>query len=273
MSKKQAVATTEENKLPVAAFDFGGHEGAGREGADRDSYAIPFISVIQKMSPICDEADGSYNPDAKPGMLMNTVTGQLYDGKEGIVILPCHYQRRFLRWGPRDAGGGFKGEILPEKVAEMEEEGQVKNVDGRLFFPQDDGSVNEKKCDRLADTRNHFCILEDNGQQVLLSLGSTQIKKSKMLMSLLAAVKVATPDGRRVTPPTWANRVLLQTVLEQNDQGSWYGVKFSIDEERRLTNDRELYDAGVEFYKALQEGTAGEVRYHEAEPATQGDKF
>lgn len=263
------VAANPNMSVQVAAFDMSEDAGAGMEGADAASFAIPFLAVLQKLSPVCDETDGAYNPDAKPGMLMNTVTGQLYDGKVGVVILPVHYQRRFLRWGPRSSGGGFKGEMLPEVAAKLEFDGVVQNVEGRLYYPDADGQVNEKKCDRLADTRNHFFILEGTGQQMLLSLGSTQIKKSKALMSMLAALKID-HGGKKITPPTWAARVRVTTVLEQNDQGNWYGVRFAIE---GLIIDQDEYEAGKAFNKGLKEGTAGEVRYTDPEEATGSDKF
>jgi hypothetical protein len=269
MSKKSESTAVEVPKstLPTtSSIDFGADAGAGLEGADAASYAIPFLAVVQKMSPVCDEASGLYNPDAKPGMLMNTVTGELLDGKEGIVIMQAFYQRRFLRWGSRDANGGFKGEIMPEVAAQLEHEGQVRNVDGRLYYPLEDGTINEKKCDRLADVRNHFCVLAGTGQKVLLSLGSTQIKKSKALISMLSGVRVNGADGKPVVAPTWATKVLLQTVLEQNDQGSWYGVKFTM---KGFANNQDDVDAAKDFYQSLRQGTAGDVRYHD-EQAVEG---
>jgi hypothetical protein len=241
------------------------------EQADSASFAIPFLSVVQKMSPICDEASGVYNEDAKPGMLHNTVTGRLYDGKIGLHILCAHYQRRFLRWAPKaEGGGGFKGEFLPEVAAQMESDGKVINDGGRLYFPLEDGTVNEKKCDRLADVRNHFIVLEDTGEHMLLSLGSTQIKKSKGLLSMMSAIKLDTPNGK-VTPPTWANRVMIQTVLEQNDQGSWYGVKFTLD---GFTKSKDAYQAAKEFYLTLREGKGPEVKYTDETASQQSsDQF
>lgn len=258
MAKKDEVAEVKPNALSTSVIDYGTDSGRGMEEADSQSFAIPFLTVIQKMSPQCDEANSKYMEDAKPGMLINTVTNELYDGREGIIFLPAHYQRRFLRWAPRDNGGGFKGDMTPEAAATAREAGLVKEVDGKLYFPLEDGSISEKRCDRLADVRNHFGILEGANQRVLLSLGSTQIKKSKALMSMLSAVKATMPDKRQVTPPTWAVRVRIQTVLESNDQGNWYGVKFTLE---GLVSDPEAYAAGKDFYTSLQQGTAGEVRY------------
>ena len=269
---KKDVAKKDENKeLANAEFMFE-DAGAGMETADKDSFAIPFLSVLQKISPQVDEAEAEYIEGAKAGMLLNTVTQKLYDGKTGVIFLPCAYQRRFLRWGPRGTSdGGFKGEIMPEEAARLRDAGEVVDKEGKLYFPLNDGSIDEKKCDHLADTRNHFGILVDEetgeAQQVLLSLGSTQIKKSKMLMSLLNSAKIKGPKGL-VTPPTWANRIRLTTAQESNDKGSWMGLKVQ-PAEPKFVQSKDLYDIGKAFHATIASGEA-KVNYEAAPGAATG---
>jgi len=266
-TEEKSLATVTSTGLPVA-FDMGNDAGAGMEGADKDSFAIPFLSVLQKISPQCDEADAKFIDGAKGGMLFNTVTQQLYDGKEGLLFIPCAFQRRFLRWGPRGTeAGGFKGEFLPEVAAEMRQRGEVVEHEGRLYFPLDDGSVNPKKCDSLADVRNHFGIVYDpetgEAVQVLMSLGSTQIKKSKQLMAMLSAIKVKS-GASMVTPPTWATMVRLQTVVESNDKGSWYGLKITPE---GFVPSQDIYDLGKAFHELIAAGSAT-VDYAAADAAS-----
>jgi hypothetical protein len=243
---------------------FAADAGAGMENATEDSFAIPFLSVLQSNSPQVDEADGKFIEGAKAGMLYENVTGQLIDGKErGALIVPCHYKRVFLRWGPRGGeGAGFKGEIAPEVVADMRQKRQIVEVDGRLYVPLPDGTVNEKRCDRIVDTRNHYVLLvneaEGTAVQALLSLRSTQIKKSKALMSALASVRVQGPSGP-YQPSMFASTVRVHTVPEKNDDGSWFGVRFTM--EGRVT-DPILYKQGKAFYETVKKGMV-EVRYEE----------
>lgn len=265
-AKKDIVTNDTDSSQDLVAsnlpFDFSADLGGGMEGADKDSFAIPFLRVLQKISPQCDEADAAFIEGAKGGMLLNSVTNRLYDGKEGVTFLPCAFQRRFLQWAPRGTEGGFRGELLPEQVARMREEGLIVELDGRLYIPDEKGEVSEKKSDRIVDTRSHFGLVvdEDSITQVLLTLSSTQIKKSKQLMSILSAAKVRTAQGL-VTPPTWMNQVRITTVLESNDQGSWYGVKF---EPAGFVESKDLYDAGKAFHEAI---SAGEAKANFAEAA------
>lgn len=252
---KKALAKTNPNELSTN-LSFEADSGAGMEGTDKDSFAIPFLAVIQKMSPQVDEADPKFIEEARPGMITNTVTDELFDGKEGVTFLPCAFQRRFLHWAARGQGGGFKGELSPEDATALMEDGAVENYNGRLYFLEEDGSFQEDKSDYLADTRNHFGILvnEATGQmtQVLLSLGSTQIKKSKQLMTLLNGVKIKGSQGM-VTPPTWMNRVRITSVPESNEKGSWHGVRVELD---GLIDSQDLYDAGRALHEIIATGKA-----------------
>lgn len=251
----------------IEAPDFSGDAGAGMEGASQESFAIPFLSVLQKGSPQVDEASGVALEGARQGMFFENVTGRMFDGKAGITIVPCAYRRVFLRWAPKSASGGFKGELLPEEVAHLRTTGKIVDLDGKLFFPLADGTVNPMKCDRVADVRNHYVILinEDGSwTQALLSLGSTQIKKSKMLMSALAGVSLVGARGR-YTPATFATKVRVTTVPESNDKGSWMGVRFELAGQ---VTANDLYTAGKAFNESVRKGSV-EAKYEEpADPTT-----
>jgi hypothetical protein len=220
--------------------------GGGMEGTDRDSFAIPFLRVLQQLSPQCTKGNSAYMPDAEPGMILNTVTNEL-SGEDGLIFIPCAFQRRFIQWGPRGGeGGGYKGELLPEDVALKRASGEIKELDGELFV----GEPNPKKSDRIVDTRNHFgLVMTDVGaSQALLSLSSTQIKKSKQLMAILSSLRI---NG--TTPPTWASKIRLSTVMESNDRGSWYGLKL---EHAGFVDDPDTYAAGKAFYQVIGSGKA-----------------
>lgn len=273
MSKKEtAVATVEPTNTAVAlaGVDFAADAGAGMEGASQESFAIPFLSVLQKGSPQVDEASGAAVEGAKAGMLYENVTGRLFSGKDGVIVVPCAYRREFLRWGSRSAGGGFKGSFTPEVAAEMRLKGQIVDLDGRLYAPMPDGSVNPEKSDRFNDTRNHYVLIVDATTgawtEALLSLTSTQIKKSKMLMSALASVKLKNGAGQMYTPPTFANFVRVNTVGESNDKGTWFGVKFEL---LGQVDRAEIYAAAKAFHANIAKGSV-EVKYEDPAAADSG---
>lgn len=275
-TQTSAPATTNATSSALTTVDasmFAADSGAGMEGATAESFAIPFLSVLQKGSPQVDEASGAALEGAKAGMFFENVTSKLFDGKAGVTIVPCAYRRVFLRWAPKGAdGAGFKGELAPERVAEMRAAGHISELDGKLYIPLADGTVSDKKCDRISDTRNHYVLLVDEAtgawKEALLSLTSTQIKKSKMLMSALASVKLSSANGM-FTPPTFANLVRATSTPESNDKGTWFGVKFELAGQ---VSRPELYAAAKAFHASVAKG-AVIAKYEETDEHTEAKGF
>lgn len=238
----------------VAPVNFAEDAGSGMEGTTQESFAIPFLSVLQKGSPQVDEASGVAIEGAKSGMFFDNISGKMFDGKGGVTIVPCAYRRVFLRWTPRGMpGSGFKGEMTPEEVATLRSKGQIVEMEGKLYVPMPDGTVNDKRCDRIADTRNHYVLLvtEDGAfKQALVSLTSTQIKKSKALMSMLADIKIKGTNGM-YTPATFANQIKATSVPESNDKGNWHGWKF---DHAGMVDRGDIYAAGKAFNDTVKKG-------------------
>ena len=81
--------------------------GTGLEEATTEDYAIPFIRLLQPMSPQLNKNSGNYIEGASAGDLINTVSGEVYDGEKGISVVPCAYSKKYIEWIPREKGGGL----------------------------------------------------------------------------------------------------------------------------------------------------------------------
>ena len=246
MTSKQV--SEQKDQLPAMGGMFEEDEAGGFEGADRDSYAIPFLQVLQKMSPQVDASEDGYVEGAKPGQFINTVTEQLFDGDEGIWVIPCHYERTFIEWVLRDSGGGF--------VADHGlEEGQ------RLMAQT---TQDEKKRDilpngnELMDTRVHYILIvhEDGSYEpAVFSATRTQIKGSRQWMTTMNQLKVPRSSGGMFTPPMFSHLYKLTTRKRSNDQGSWF--VFDAKKQRMLgEGDEELYSAAKGFRDSVKTGQA-----------------
>jgi hypothetical protein len=100
----KAVATKEDASTAVAAFDpsmFEQDAGSGNENIGQDDLALPFLKIISGLDPLLDDIE-----ELRKGDIYNTVTGDIYKGKEGVRVIPCAYQRRFIEWAPRGQGSG-----------------------------------------------------------------------------------------------------------------------------------------------------------------------
>jgi hypothetical protein len=246
--------------------------GAGFEGADRDAYAIPFITILQSGSPQVKRSDGAYIKGAEEGMLFNSVTQEVQSGEDGqgLLVVPCYFTRRFTRWGARKLGGGLKGEYSPSDpiLARCRGEGGSEVGFGGRLLPDDKGEFHADTSDVLNDTRTHYVLVLRKADGTLAttleeaasfspavtSVTSTQIRKSRLWMSKMNDLKLRRRDGSIFTPPMFSHAYRLTTVPEKNDQGSWYGWK--IDLVGQVTNP-DIYMGGKQFRDAVK---AGEVK-------------
>ena len=52
--------------------------------------------------------------------MYNTVTGEIYNGTEGVLVLPCHFQRRFIQWSPLGDDQKAPIAIYEKKIAQKQ---------------------------------------------------------------------------------------------------------------------------------------------------------
>jgi hypothetical protein len=224
-----------ENQLPMV---YDAAPAAGFEDATRDAFAIPFLYVLQSLSPQCKKSDGAYIKGAEEGMLYNTVTQELFGGDEGVEIIPCSFTHTFVEWGLRESGGGFISEF--DSVSGHALKQRCKRDDrGRDILPSGN---------HLADTRNHYVLIKDgegNWQPVLMSLTSTQIKASRNWMSAMQR----TCESKRC--PMFALKYRLTTVPQQNEKGSWYGIALELI---GLVDSVAEYNQAKAFYEQVRLG-------------------
>lgn len=257
IAKSSASGDTHRDQLPVG-FDMSQHSGAGLENADRDSFAIPFLAIMQKGSPQVDKDSDAFVDGAEVGDLMLTTSGEVFKDEDGVDLIFCGYRRVFLRWAPESTGGGFKGELSADEVARGRANGQFIEQDNKLFA--DNGDV-------IRDTRVHYVlVLKDGGMPApaVLSVSSTQIKKSKMLMTQIQSYSAKDSKGKAFNPPSFGHVFHAETIAESNDKGSWRGWKFT---RRGYVESPELFKLAKDFHDTVA-GETVKVDYANAEGAT-----
>ena len=204
MSTDVTLRPTDELEL----YDFGDDVGDGFEDQTSEDYSIPFISVLQGLSPqVEDETLG-----ARPGMLYNTVTEELYKGSDGFEFVPVVTQHVFVEWVPRDAGGGFVGiHQLDSDVVKLAKESSTEF--GKYFTPE--GNT-------LTETFYVYGVMldeEGNEMVVVIPFTSTKIGVYKKWNTRIAAFKI---NGKR--PPIYAHKVRVTTVKEERAKGTSYNL-------------------------------------------------
>ena len=238
-----------ENTALVQSGMYEEDANLGFEQADEDAYAIPFLAILQSGSPQCKKSDGAYIKGAEEGKLFNTVSEELYDGEEGFDIIPVHYKRAFIEWQPRETGGGFVAEHNAADGQDLMAQA-VRDDKGHDMLPN--GNL-------LVDTRAHYVLVvgkDGTTEPAVMSMASTQMKKSRRWMTVMQNLKMTRPDGTKFTPPMFSHVYHVSTVPESNDKGSWYGWKIVTGAQ---IEDVNLYSAAKSFRDAILSGEAKEV--------------
>jgi hypothetical protein len=114
MSKNEVAAKKSTAVAVAMSFEQDAVAG-GFENMGQEDFALPFLRLLTNTSPEVGEVEG-----AMPGMIYNTVTGQLYDGKKGITVIPCAYVRQYIEWAPRGSGSGAPISI-PQRAISLAE--------------------------------------------------------------------------------------------------------------------------------------------------------
>jgi len=169
--------------------------------------AIPFIRVLQTLSPQLNQKKPEYIAEAQEGMFFNTVTKEIYGPTIDVVVLK--FDRIFIEWLPER--GGLVNYHSPEHAEE-------KAINKDVF-----GGWKTKSGNALQENYVYFILLEGKMQEgvAILSLASTQIKIAREWNRLMTTHIME--NGRRALPfyLVWT----LETEYRENDKGNWYTFK------------------------------------------------
>jgi len=248
-AKGAAVAKKETTAVALAKVNMEEDAGGGFEGATKDSFAIPFLAILQSGSPQCKKSEGAYIKGAEEGDVLNTVSNELFGGEDGVLVVPAAYVLSYVEWSKRENGGGF--------VAEHDAVGGAALA--RSCYKDDKGRDTLPNGNQLNQTHNFYVILvSDDGthQPTVISMTSTQIKKAKRWMSNMNQLRKQRDDGTTYQAPMFSSLYRLKTVAESNEKGSWFG--WAIERERELdatdNADVALYLEAKAFKQSIIKG-------------------
>tara|TARA_R110000744_G_scaffold3327_1_gene12841 strand:+ start:867 stop:1676 length:810 start_codon:yes stop_codon:yes gene_type:complete len=231
------------------------YSGTGFGEVGSEDLSIPFLRILAQLSPQVNKQDGAYVPGAEAGMMFNTVLNETYDGTEGIQVVPCHYNRRFVEWKQRDQGGGYVGSFLPDDPIIST---TIKNERGQDILPN--GNI-------LTNTSQFFVLMLHptfGAQRVLMTMSSTQLKKGRKWLTQAQSMTAKGKNGIFVLP-LMSQVYKVKTTPEKNDKGNWFGWDISRERGLDLSSeaDKEVFESAVGFAKSVE---AGEVQVKDEEP-------
>jgi len=255
-----AVAKKETATSMVAFEGFEQYAGAGMEDVRTEDLSVPFLRILAQLSPQVNKRDGAYVEGAEAGMIYNTVANEVYNGEDGILVIPCYYSRRYVEWKPREKGGGYVNSYDAEdpivKKAYRDDRGNDVLPNGNL----------------LTNTAQFYVRLlhPDQGpQRCLLTMTSTQLKKARKWLTQMQSLQAKGKNGM-YTLPMMSQKYVIRTVEERNDKGSWFGWEVSRSGPLNMDVESDLFEMGLAFAKSVK---AGEVKVKEemgAEESSRG---
>lgn len=178
MSKNKEIAVKEEATVPALTNTTDWMSGAGLDEFEQSDFKLPYLSMLQAMSPQTKPREPDYIAGAVEGKIMHSLTKELYDS---VRVLPCRVQKRFQTWEIDQKGKPtqmIKELTLQEATAIKP---YVKNVAGKNFLS--DGSL-------LVEKWQWYVIVfpEDSvPYRACLTMKASQLKNSKLWVSLLMA--------------------------------------------------------------------------------------
>ena len=243
------VKKEEAGALVANMFEADANQGS--QNITQDDLALPFLKVLGQLSPEVNERDGKHVEGAKPGMILNTVTKEIYDGTEGINVLPAHYERKLVEWQDRGDSKGAPVAIHNAESDIMSQTTRDKSYKDRL----PNGNY-------IENTANHFVIvLGKSPSTALISMKATQLKISRAWNSVMMGLKLQGKNGM-FTPPTYSHIYKLKTVQMSNDKGTWMG--WDVSQVGPVT-DKGVYAIAKSFAEKNNKGLV-KVKHGSEEP-------
>jgi hypothetical protein len=193
--------------------------------------AVPFVRILQQLSPQVKKDKPEYLPNAEVGFYFNTVTKEILGNTVQVIVLA--YKRMYIEWIPRAKGGGLVDYHTPEhaeSIAVDKTFGKWKTKDGN----------------ELKENYVYICLLAGREKEsvFVLSLSSSMIKVAKEWNRLMSTHIM--PNGERALPyyMIWE----LKTISVSKDGNDWYipTIKFL-----RLLDTKEQYSLIKQEQKAL----------------------
>ena len=239
MKNEQAI-TKRENAGALATNLFEADANKGFQQMSQEDLALPFLKVLGQLSPEVNTRHAKHIEGAQPGMILNTVTNELYDGTKGIQVIPCYYKREYVEWKER-------GESLGAPVA-------IHSTDSDVVASAKRDNMNKDRLPNgnyLENTASHFVLITGaNTSTALITMKSTQLKTSKKWNTMMLGIKLKGKDGL-FTPPTYSHVYLLKTVQQSNDKGTWYGWDVN---KLGPVQDKAVYDQAKSFSQNISKG-------------------
>jgi len=223
---------------------FGNDLEQGFENVTQEDTSLPYVRILGQLSAEVNEGDGKYIEGAKPGMIYNNITNEIFDGKKGIKVVSCYYKRDFPEKSDR-------GEGLPMTIAVHLPNSPIIQTGKR-----EGGKIRLPNGNYLEETAYYYVLMDTKSSGMtpaLITMKSSQLGVSKKWLAMMKLIQISNGKGGFARPPMQGVVYNLASTLQKNDKGSWYG--WSVTQDRVMgQEDQPLYLMAKELHASVAKG-------------------
>jgi hypothetical protein len=262
--------TTIKSQLPAEYAGYEEDAGAGFEGQTSEDIGIPWLALLQPLSPEV-QAEGS---TAKPGMWANRGTGEVF--AEGTTFIPCLTKHVFREWSSKEPTGSS-----PVADHAIDSPIVVKVRAEQAFGDYTHPDNPEHPLTETFDMYGLSLTAEGVGIPSVTSFSSTHIRAYKDMMLRARSIVIPLPDGRKLTNlPLFSHAYTFRSKRVEKGKYVWWVPAISFAdpagaEKSRLAPNSDLYQQAKALREAVNSGAAkaaAPVRMEAGDaPLTKGD--
>jgi hypothetical protein len=195
------------------------------EGMDAGAFAVPFLTILQGLSPAVQRGTPGFLEGAAAGLILNTVTKKI---SESVLLSVLRRTHTLCYWVPREKGGGFirEEEATPTNMSWF---AQIALDDKKRRIVSERGTEIE-----VTEHRNFQCALigEDNKlEPAMVSMTKSQLTVARQWNTNIdvhsAKVPVTVGGQTALRPVLHSGKWRLSTTLKTKDSNNWYVWAFA----------------------------------------------
>ncbi len=242
--KGTSVVKAGSSSLPAAMQERMAAVAGKGVSTDQADNLVPFVAVLQDLSPQTKPANAKYVKGAEPGMIwLKNAPGdkEFIPGQDGILVQNCFFYKDYVEWRTRDNGGGFvaRHQEIPANANKITDPKNAQKV--KWVLP----NTNE-----IIETRYHVVrVFFDDGTRfaTVIPFASTGHTVSKGWMTMMNNARLG--DGKPA--PAFAKLYRMKLKTKTNAAGTWF--LFDISDEGWL-EDMGDFEAGLALYTDFEKG-------------------
>ncbi len=251
--------------------------GGGLDQVGAGETLIPFIRILQALSP---QVEQQTIPDARPGMLFNTATQEIFDGKKGLGFVPAFRQHNYAKFTPRDNGGGFLGLVDAHDpyVNECRAIADRLHAEGKRETDSRFGKLPTPDAAELVETFYLYGLFVHPEAEIpirgVMGFASSAIKPYKGMMTRLMSM-VTPVQGRYVPHALWVHRWMVSTISVKGKKGNFYNWQINLvggsQQAAMMKPDDMLYQVARDFHLEIKKGAVKAAYEQQEKPAEQAE--